>query len=68
MSSVQRILRRPEVERVTGLKHSAIYAGIAAGKFPKPIPLGDRAVGWLESEIAAWQQARIAERDSAVAV
>lgn len=61
---VQSILRRPAVERATGLKRSSIYAGIAAGTFPRPIPLGDKAVGWLESDIAAWQEARIAKRDA----
>jgi prophage regulatory protein len=62
---IQRILRLPEVERVTGLKHSFIYAGMRAGTFPKSVPLGERAVGWLESEILAWQQDRIAKRDRA---
>ena len=31
--------------------------------FPKPIPLGEKAVGWLEDEIIQWQKDRIAERD-----
>jgi prophage regulatory protein len=64
---VERIMRRSEVERSVGLKRSSIYAGIAAGTFPGPVPLGKKAVGWLESEIAEWQAARIAERDSKVA-
>jgi len=34
------------------------------GTFPKPIKLGARAVGWLESEIEEWLQARIEKRDS----
>jgi prophage regulatory protein len=62
---VQNILRRDAVERATGLKRSTIYDKIAAGAFPKPIPLGGHAVGWLESDIADWQKARIAERDTA---
>ena len=62
---LQRVLRLSELFRPTGLKRSAIYAKIAEGTFPKPIPLGPRAVGWLESDIAAWQTARIAERDNA---
>lgn len=57
---VQKILRRQEVEQLTGRRRSAIYADMAAGRFPKPIRVGERAVGWLESDIAAWQQARIA--------
>lgn len=61
---VRRILRLPEVEQRTGKKHASIYAAIAAGTFPAPIPLGKRAVGWLEDEIDLWLEARIAERDS----
>jgi len=57
------ILRRPEVERKTGLKRSAIYALMSEAKFPKTLLLSGRAVGWLESEILEWQTARIAERD-----
>jgi prophage regulatory protein len=56
-------LRRPQVERATGLHRSSIYERMAAGTFPKPIPLGGRAVGWLQSEIAAWLEKRKAERD-----
>jgi prophage regulatory protein len=63
---VQQILRRAAVQRATGLGRSTLYERIAAGAFPKPIPLGGgKAVGWLESDILAWQQARIAERDAA---
>ena len=28
-----------------------------SGKFPRPIPLGERAVGWLEAEIDSWIEA-----------
>lgn len=60
---VQKVLRRSVVERVAGKTRSSIYAGMAAGAFPKPIKLGSKAVGWLESEIEAWIAERIAERD-----
>jgi prophage regulatory protein len=62
MNTPQNILRRDAVERMTGLPKSTLYAKVAAGEFPKPIKLGARAVGWLEHEIAAWQQARIEAR------
>lgn len=54
------ILRRKQVETRTGLSRSTIYARIAEGSFPPPIDLGGRAVGWLEAEIDAWLQSRIA--------
>jgi len=54
------ILRRKQVESRTGLSRSTIYARIAEGSFPRPVNLGGgRAVGWLESEINEWVQARI---------
>ncbi len=59
----QTFLRRPAVESRTGLKRSTLYDLIAAGEFPKPIPLGKRIVGWLESEVSDWQRERVAERD-----
>ncbi len=61
----ERILRRPEVQHRTGLSRSAIYVRMAAGVFPRPLPLGVRAVGWAESEIAAWLEGRKAERSAA---
>ena len=57
------VLRRKQVEKRTGLSRSTIYLRIQEGKFPKPIHLGERAVGWLENEIEAWLAARIEQRD-----
>ena len=54
------ILRLPEVKRSTGLSRSTIYLRMAQGTFPKSVPLGPRAIGWLESEIEAWLQAQVA--------
>ena len=59
-----RILRLLETESRTGLKRSAIYEAMATGDFPRQVPLGARAVGWLESEVEAWLAARVAERDT----
>jgi prophage regulatory protein len=59
---MKRIIRRPEVEAKTGLKHSEIYERISKGRFPPQVPLGVKAVGWLEHEIDQWIDARTAER------
>ena len=53
------ILRRPQVEQRTGLSRSTLYQYIKDGDFPKPVRLGPRAVGWLESDISAWIAARV---------
>lgn len=56
-----RICRRPDVENMVGLSRSTIYAMIAEGRFPKPVKLGKRAVGWRESDVNAWLNSRTTE-------
>ena len=46
-----KIIRRKEVEQRIGLACSTIYAMMAAQKFPRPVRIGRRAVGWLEEDI-----------------
>jgi len=53
------ILRLPAVKARTGLSRSTIYLRVAQGTFPKPVSLGARAVGWVESEIQQWLEQRI---------
>ncbi len=62
---MDRIMRRPAVEAQTGLSRSTLYDQMRAGKFPRPVPLGDKAVGWLESDIAKWIEERVAAREVA---
>ena len=47
------ILRLPAVIARTGLRRSSIYLRIKAGEF-RPVRLGPRAIGFLESEIDFW--------------
>ena len=53
------ILRRPQVEARTGLSRSTLYQYIQDGHFPRPVSLGPRAVGWLESDVNTWIEARV---------
>jgi prophage regulatory protein len=55
------ILRLPAVKARTGLSRSSIYQHIAHGSFPRPVSLGARAVGWVESEIEEWILRKIKE-------
>ena len=59
MPSPTTILRLPDVKTRTGLSRSTIYLRVAEDAFPRPISLGARAVGWLESEIDDWIRARV---------
>ena len=56
---MDRFLRRAEVERIVGLKRSAIYDRMARDQFPRPVRLaGSRAVRWQQSKVAAWMKAQ----------
>ena len=52
-------LPRKQVETRTGLSRSTIYQYVKDGAFPKPVRLGLRAVGWLESDVSAWIATRV---------
>lgn len=58
-----RIVRLKDVVDATGLGRSTIYKYIQEGFFPVPVPLGGRAVGWVESEVEGWIADRVRERD-----
>ena len=55
----QRALRLKQVCQLTGLGRSMIYQMQAEGRFPQRVKLGERAVGWLESEVRDWLATRI---------
>lgn len=52
------ILRIGDVRARTGLGRSTIYALAAAGKFPRPVRLTERASGWHANEIDEWIASR----------
>ena len=56
------IIRLPEVIAKTGLSRSTIYFQISKGHFPKSVPIGTHARGWLNHEIEEWILARAALR------
>jgi prophage regulatory protein len=60
VSTVKEILRLCEVSKKVGLSRSSIYKMLAANSFPPSISLGERAIGWLSSDVDAWIDSRIA--------
>ena len=49
-----RILRLPEVMRLTGLSKGTIHRRYRDGTFPRPLRLGPQSIGWPRSEILEW--------------
>lgn len=60
-----RLLRKRETLAFSGHSNSTLYEEIQAGRFPKPVKIGKRAVAWRYSELLDWLNARVAERDKA---
>lgn len=59
-----KLLRLPEVRQIVRRSTSRIYADMNEGLFPRPIRIGSRAVAWRESDIQAWIDERVADRDT----
>ncbi len=55
----QKLLRLSSVKEQTGLSRSSIYAAVAEGSFPPAVPIGKRAVAWIEEEVQNWIQRKI---------
>ena len=53
-----RLLRRQQVEEITGLSRSSIYRLMKSGEFPRPVKVGPAAVRWRESDIMDWLESR----------
>lgn len=56
------LLRRPQVEAMTGLPKSTLYDYLQAGTFPAPVKLSARSVAWRLSEVEAWIESRQSAR------
>lgn len=59
-----KILRRKELEQLSGLSRSTIYDKMNPKSsrydkdFPKPVKLSLNAVGWFEQDILTWLKTR----------
>jgi prophage regulatory protein len=58
-----RIIRRHELTGKVGYCLAHIYRLERAGRFPRRVQLGPRAVGWVEDEVEAWLRERVEARD-----
>lgn len=62
-----RILPIDAVLDRTGLSRRTLYDEISEGRFPRPVQLTRRRVGWPERDVDAWLTEKIAARDGVAA-
>jgi prophage regulatory protein len=55
-----RLIRIGEVQHRTGFSRSQIYRLVASGQFPRPIRASEATSVWIENEVQAWIEGRIA--------
>lgn len=58
-----RLLTMKQVTQLVPFHRVYIYRLIARGEFPQPVKIGKRRNGWVASEVEAWIEARVAQRD-----
>ncbi len=61
--NTRRLLRLPEVLRRIPVSKSSWYAGVKAGRFPKPVKLGSASV-WRDDDIAAIERGEVPQANS----
>lgn len=59
---MSKLLRQKAVLDRTGLPKTTMYEKIKAGEFPKPVPLSERSVAWVDSEVTDWIESKIKGR------
>jgi prophage regulatory protein len=55
---MERLLRKDELRKVTGLSWRTLCRMVDAGDFPRPYRLGIRSIAWKESEVDRWVASR----------
>lgn len=61
-----RFIRIAAVTNLTGIPRSSVYDLIKRGLFPAQLSLGGgKSVAWLESDVLAWMNERIAASKAA---
>ncbi|MFZ6691845.1 helix-turn-helix transcriptional regulator [Undibacterium sp. SXout20W] len=64
MHQLVALIKIAKVSEMTGFEKTFIYNEMAAGRFPRSISVGSKAVRWVSTEIDQWINEQIASRDS----
>lgn len=55
-----RLLREAEVLAIVRFSHTTLWRLVRSGEFPKPRKLSPRVTVWVESEVTAWLEQKLA--------
>lgn len=54
----RRIVREPEVRKISGFSKTQLKREIAREAFPAPVKISERCVGWDSRAVEAWLEAK----------
>ena len=57
-------ISRAEVERITGMSCAWIYQAMSENRFPRPVACSVGSRRWLLSEVQAWMQQKVDDRNA----
>ena len=57
-----RMLRLPEVMKITSMKRSTIYLYMKKNQFPRQVKLTERSVAWREEDIQKYLDERVVNK------
>jgi len=52
----KKVYRLPDVLTMYGFSKPTVYRLMAQGRFPRPVQLSKRAVGWLDSSLKEYDE------------
>jgi len=63
-----RLLRMPEVVRITGLRPSTIYKLIRLAEFPRSIKLTKKTTAWDSRLVESWVKEKVSDHPKSISI
>ena len=57
------LIRIKQVQKQTGIARSTIYKLLALKRFPQPVKLTEKAIGWPQKSINDWVASKISNSE-----
>ncbi len=61
-TSLEKFIMLPQVRKIVPYSASHLWRLERAGQFPKRVRLGGNRVAWVQSEVSAWVESKLASR------
>ena len=61
-TSLEKFIMLPQVREIVSYSASHLWRLERAGQFPKRVRLGGNRVAWVQSEVSAWVESKLASR------